>query len=130
MACDNLECMKCRYRVLSWSHAILCKLNIGHQVQFTCILTAKLACDMKVVHLLPNRELGNRCSQIQKSNMERSGYRMPFITSQTAVCFLLQQILVCWSVQHLPNHQKEHLYLSVDGSCKFLYKMIFNDLMK
>ena len=75
MACDNLECMKCRRRVLSWSHAILSQLDIGHRVQFPCILTAKLACDMKVVRLLRNRGLGNSCSQIQKKLEEQHGER-------------------------------------------------------
>ncbi|KAH3735343.1 hypothetical protein DPMN_041836 [Dreissena polymorpha] len=65
LACDNLECMKCRRRVLSWSHAILSQLDIGHRVQFPCILTAKHACDMSNVLLLRNRGLGNSCSQIR-----------------------------------------------------------------
>ncbi|KAH3735329.1 hypothetical protein DPMN_041820 [Dreissena polymorpha] len=66
LACDNLECMKCRRRVLSWSHSILSQLDIGHRVQFPCILTAKHACDRKIVLLLRNRGLGNSCSQIRK----------------------------------------------------------------
>ena len=73
MACDNLECMKCRSRILSWSHAILSQLDIGHRVQFPCILTAKHACDIKVVRLLRNRGLGNSCSQIRKKLLEQHG---------------------------------------------------------
>ncbi|KAH3738518.1 hypothetical protein DPMN_045153 [Dreissena polymorpha] len=71
LACDNLECMKCRRRVLSWSHAILSQLDIGHRVQFPCILTAKHACDMSMVLLLRNRGLGNSCSQIRNKVYEQ-----------------------------------------------------------
>jgi len=73
MACDNLECTKCKKRMLSWSHAILSQLDIGHRVQFPCILTAKHACDVKIVRLLRNRGLGNSCSQIRKKLEEQHG---------------------------------------------------------
>jgi hypothetical protein len=76
MACDNLECMKCRHRVLSWSNAILSQLDKGHRVQFPCILTAKLACDYKVVRLLQNRGLGNSCSQVWKKLEEDHGEKL------------------------------------------------------
>ena len=73
MACNNLECMKCRSRVLSWSHAILSQLDIAHRVQFPCILRAKHACDIKIVRLLRNRGLGNSSSQIRKKLLEQHG---------------------------------------------------------
>ena len=73
MACETLECQKCKRKMLSWSHSILSQLDVGHRVQFPCILTAKLACDMKVVRLLRNRGLGNSCSQNQRKLDEQHG---------------------------------------------------------
>ena len=73
MACDNLECIKCKQRVLSWSHGVLSQLDVGHRAQFPCIMTAKKACDMKVMRLLRNRGLGNSCSQVQKKLEEQHG---------------------------------------------------------
>ena len=65
MASEYLECQKCHNKVVAWSYGILSQLDVGHRLQFPCILTAKLACDMKVVRLLRNRGLGNSSSQIQ-----------------------------------------------------------------
>ncbi|KAH3890652.1 hypothetical protein DPMN_014737 [Dreissena polymorpha] len=66
MASEYLQCTDCDRKVISWSHDILSQLDVGHRVQFPCILTAMLACDMQVILLLRNRGLGNSSSQIQK----------------------------------------------------------------
>ena len=87
MACHNLECMKWRHRVLSWSHVVFTQLDVRHRVQLPCILTAKSAWDTKVVHLLRNRGLGNIGSQIQKKIEKKHGEKglQPLSTYRT-VC--------------------------------------------
>ncbi|XP_078805338.1 uncharacterized protein LOC110014613 [Oryzias latipes] len=60
----------CKRKVISWSHAIVSQLDVGHRGQFPCILTSKLACDLRVVTLMRQRGLGNSSSQIRKKVQE------------------------------------------------------------
>lgn len=71
LASEYLACRKCKRKVISWSHGIISQLDIGHRVQFPCILTSKLACDFSVVSLMRQRGLGNSSSQIQRKLQER-----------------------------------------------------------
>ncbi|KAL2083810.1 hypothetical protein ACEWY4_021583 [Coilia grayii] len=52
-----LACKGCKRKVISWSHNIVSQLDIGHWIQFPCILTSKLGCDMQVVRLMRQRGL-------------------------------------------------------------------------
>ncbi len=71
VASEYLACRRCKRKVISWSHDIISQLDIGHRVQFPCILTSKLACDFEVVSLMCQRGLGNSSSQIQRKLQER-----------------------------------------------------------
>ncbi|KAG1973265.1 hypothetical protein F2P79_000769 [Pimephales promelas] len=71
VASEYLACRRCKRMVISWSHDIVSQLGIGHRVQFPCILTSKLACDIEVVCLMRQRGLGNSSSQIQRKLQER-----------------------------------------------------------
>ncbi|CAM4637419.1 unnamed protein product [Leuciscus chuanchicus] len=71
MASECLVCVKCKREVISWSHDIVSQLDIGHRVQFPCILASQAACDMMVVRLNRQRCLGTSISQIQKKLEER-----------------------------------------------------------
>ncbi|XP_057189356.1 uncharacterized protein LOC130554003 [Triplophysa rosa] len=71
MASEYLSCRRCKRRVISWSFDIVSQLDVSHRLQFPCILTLKLACDMRVVRLLRQRGLGNSSSQIQKKLEEQ-----------------------------------------------------------
>ncbi|KAK9966286.1 hypothetical protein ABG768_028068 [Culter alburnus] len=71
VASEYLACRRCKRKVISWSHGIVSQLDIGHRVQFPCILTSKLACDLEVVSLMRQRGLGNSSSQIQRKLQER-----------------------------------------------------------
>jgi len=71
MASEYLSCRKCKRKVISWSFDIISQLDISHRLQFPCILTSKLACDMAVVRLLRQRGLGNSSSQVQKKLEEQ-----------------------------------------------------------
>ena len=73
IASEYLECKTCTRKIIGWSHNILAQLAIGHQLQWPCILTAKLACDLRIIRLLRNRGLGNSSSQIQKKIDEQHG---------------------------------------------------------
>lgn len=71
MASEYLSCRKCKRKVISWSFDIVSQLDISHRLQFPCILTSKLACDMAVVRLQRQRGLGNSSSQMQKQLEEQ-----------------------------------------------------------
>ena len=71
VASEYLACRRCKRKVISWSHGLISQLDIGHRVQFPCILTSKLACDFEVVTLMRQRGLGNSSSQIQRKLQER-----------------------------------------------------------
>ncbi len=71
MASEYLSFRKCKRKVISWSYDIVSQLDISHRLQFPCILTSKLACDMAVVRLLHQRGLGNSSSQVQKQLEEQ-----------------------------------------------------------
>ncbi|KAK1893511.1 ATP-dependent protease ATPase subunit HslU [Dissostichus eleginoides] len=58
VASEYLACRRCKRKVISWSHGLVSQLDIGHRVQFPCILTSKLAW------------LGNSSSQIQRKLQE------------------------------------------------------------
>ncbi|KAJ8359637.1 hypothetical protein SKAU_G00161620 [Synaphobranchus kaupii] len=91
-----LECRRCKRKVISWSHAILTQLDIGHRLQFPCSLTAKLACDIKVIRLMRQRGLGN--------NRGRDTLGVPLIRSE--------RVAEIWKAQ------AKHAYL-VDGSARW-----------
>ncbi|XP_026145603.1 uncharacterized protein LOC113120014 isoform X2 [Carassius auratus] len=71
MASERLVCGKCKRKWISWSHDVVSQLDIGHRVQFPCILASQVACDMKVVHFNRLRHLGPSVSQIHKKLEER-----------------------------------------------------------
>ncbi|KAI9534628.1 hypothetical protein NQZ68_012861 [Dissostichus eleginoides] len=71
VASEYLSCRRCKRKVISWSHGLISQLDIGHRVQFPCILTSKLACDFEVASLMRQRGLGNSSSQIQRKLQER-----------------------------------------------------------
>ncbi|KAI4792444.1 hypothetical protein KUCAC02_032624 [Chaenocephalus aceratus] len=71
VASEYLACPRCKRKVISWSHGLISQLDIGHRVQFPCILTSKLACDFEVASLMRQRGLGNSSSQIQRKLQER-----------------------------------------------------------
>ncbi|KAJ8359639.1 hypothetical protein SKAU_G00161640 [Synaphobranchus kaupii] len=95
-AWEYLECRRCKRKVISWSHAILTQLDIGHRLQFPCSLTAKLACDIKVIRLMRQRGLGN--------NRGRDTLGVPLIRSE--------RVAEIWKAQ------AKHAYL-VDGSARW-----------
>lgn len=66
MATEELSCKGCNRKMTSWSHNIVCQLDISQKVQFPCLLTAGLACDMQVVRQLRHRGPRNSISQIQR----------------------------------------------------------------
>ncbi|RVE55461.1 hypothetical protein OJAV_G00236090 [Oryzias javanicus] len=70
VASEYLFCKRCKRKVISWSHDIVSQLDVGHRVQFPCILTSKLACDLRVVTLMRQRGLGNSSSQIRRKLQE------------------------------------------------------------
>ncbi|KAK1875450.1 Sarcoplasmic/endoplasmic reticulum calcium ATPase 2, partial [Dissostichus eleginoides] len=71
VASEYLAYRRCKRKVISWSHGLVSQLDIGHRVQFPCILTSKLACDFEVASLMRQRGLGNSSSQIQRKLQER-----------------------------------------------------------
>ncbi|XP_062395732.1 uncharacterized protein LOC134083423 [Sardina pilchardus] len=71
IASEYLACKSCKRRVISWSSAIISQLDIGHRIQFPCIMTYRLGCDMTVVRLMRQRGLGNSSSQLQKQLEEQ-----------------------------------------------------------
>lgn len=70
LASEYLACKSCKRKVISWSHTIS-QLDIGHRIQFPCLLTHKLGCDMQVVRLMRQRGLGNSSSPLQKQLEEQ-----------------------------------------------------------
>ncbi|XP_047187902.1 uncharacterized protein LOC118310714 isoform X2 [Scophthalmus maximus] len=70
VASEYLACRRCKRKFTSWSHDIVSQLDIGHRVQFPCILTSKLACDKEVATLMRQLGLGNSSSQIQRKLQE------------------------------------------------------------
>lgn len=77
LATEYMSCPRCKRKVISWSWNIIQQLDIAKQRAFPCILTAKKACDLKVVKLLRERGLGNSCSKIQTILTVRSGCPRP-----------------------------------------------------
>ncbi|KAK0139749.1 hypothetical protein N1851_023343 [Merluccius polli] len=71
MVSEYLSCKGCKRKVISWTRNIIRQLDIGHQVQFPCLLTSKLGCDMQVVRQMRQRGLGNSSSQLQRQMAEQ-----------------------------------------------------------
>ncbi|XP_070403353.1 uncharacterized protein [Nothobranchius furzeri] len=71
IAAEYLACKGCKRKVISWSKDIVSQLDVGHQIQFPCLLTSKLGCDMGVVRQMRQRGLGNSRSQLQKQLEEQ-----------------------------------------------------------
>lgn len=71
MVAEYLACKACKRKVISWSHNVVSQLDIGHRTMFPCILTSKLGCDMQVVRLMRQRDLGYSSSQLQKQLEEQ-----------------------------------------------------------
>lgn len=65
IAGETMICPSCKKRMVSWNQKIIEQLDMGHQLQFPCILTYRLACDLKVIRLLRQRGIGNSASQIR-----------------------------------------------------------------
>ena len=64
-------CPACKKRMVSWNQKIIQQLDMGHQMQFPCILTYRLACDLKVIRLLRQPRIGNSASQIPRKIQEQ-----------------------------------------------------------
>ena len=64
LASEYLECSKCSRKVISWSQSIVKQLDIGHQLQFSVLITHQYAGDIRVVRLLRTRGAGNSSSQL------------------------------------------------------------------
>lgn len=71
MVAEYLACKGCKRKVISWTGNIIRQLDIGHRVQFPCLLTSKLGCDMQVVRQMRQRGLGNSSSQVQRQLAEQ-----------------------------------------------------------
>ena len=71
MAGEYLECSSCRRKVVSWAKEIVDQLDPGHRNQFPCIVTYKMACDLKVARLLRERTAGNGPQQLEKRLAEQ-----------------------------------------------------------
>ena len=57
IATESLVCSKCKLRRSSWDTKIINQLDVAHRIQFPCILTRKLACDLKVVRFCDRGDL-------------------------------------------------------------------------
>ncbi|KAK5934712.1 hypothetical protein CgunFtcFv8_015082 [Champsocephalus gunnari] len=71
VASESLACRRCKRTLISWSHDLVSQLDIGHRVQFPCILTSKLACDVEVASLMRQRGMVSSSIQIQRKLQER-----------------------------------------------------------
>ncbi|KAK1901730.1 putative helicase 22 [Dissostichus eleginoides] len=71
VASESLACRRCKRTLISWSHDLVSQLDIGHRVQFPCILTSKLACDAEVASLMRQRGMVSSSIQIQRKLQER-----------------------------------------------------------
>ncbi len=65
LATEYLECSRCKKTYLPWLTDILNQLDLGHRKQFPCILSFKLACDLRVITMLRSRTAGNSTSLVQ-----------------------------------------------------------------
>lgn len=71
IAGETLICPACKKRMVSWNQKIIQQLDLGHQLQFPCILTYRYACDLKIIRLLRQRGIGNSASQIRAKIQEQ-----------------------------------------------------------
>lgn len=60
-------------QIISWSDGVLNQLDNTMRARFPCILTARYACDMRIVRLLRQRTLGNSSSTVRKQVDEEHG---------------------------------------------------------
>ncbi|KAH3815493.1 hypothetical protein DPMN_144016 [Dreissena polymorpha] len=113
MASEYLQCTDCKRKVISWSHDILSQLDVGHRVQFPCILTAMLACDIQVILPLCNRGLGNSSSQIQKKLEEQ--HSEAHLKKQLHYLNDCKGFSGAMKSGLMRNHLQLHQFLSTDG---------------
>lgn len=66
-----MECPICKKKLSSWNQDLLDQLDVGHRLQFPCILTRLVACDLEVVKMLRQRGLGNSVARLWQSCTER-----------------------------------------------------------
>ncbi|KAF1384232.1 hypothetical protein PFLUV_G00140580 [Perca fluviatilis] len=66
MVTEILTCTKCRSTHVSWNQTVLKQLDLAHRSEFRVILTQKFACDIRVIHLLRERGLGNSPTRVLK----------------------------------------------------------------
>lgn len=71
IAGETMICPACKKGMVSWNQQIIQQLDMGHQLQFPCILTYRLACDLRVIRLLRQRGIGNSASQIRRKIQEQ-----------------------------------------------------------
>lgn len=60
MAAEYLECPICKKKLSSWNQDLLDQLDVGHRLQFPCILTRLMACDLEDAQTAGNWE---QCGQ-------------------------------------------------------------------
>ncbi|XP_061621265.1 uncharacterized protein LOC133473675 [Phyllopteryx taeniolatus] len=65
-----LECDGCRRKYSAWEEAIIQQMSMYQQLKFPAVLTYKLACDLKVVHRLKERSLGNSVTSLRRKIQE------------------------------------------------------------
>ena len=70
-AWETLICPACKKKNGQWNQKIIQQLDMGHQLQFPCFLTYRLACDLKVIRLLRQSGIGNSASQIRRKIQEQ-----------------------------------------------------------
>lgn len=70
MAAEYLECSICKKKLSSWTQDLLDQLDVGHRLQFPCILTRLMACDLEVVNTLRQRGLGNSVARLRQNLAE------------------------------------------------------------
>lgn len=76
LAAEYLECTRCKKKLSSWNEEIVSQLDVGHRLQFPCILTRMMACDMEVVKMLRQRGLGNSVARLRQNLSELHGEEM------------------------------------------------------
>lgn len=56
--CLSSKSLACKSYKKSWNRTIVSQLDIGHCIQFSCLLMHMYGCDMQVAHLMCQRGLG------------------------------------------------------------------------
>ncbi|KAK3563113.1 hypothetical protein QTP86_016353 [Hemibagrus guttatus] len=73
MVTETLRCTVCHVNYFSTSQTVLNQLDLPHQRLFRPILTYKYACDIRVIHLMRERTLGNSPTRLAKQLKENHG---------------------------------------------------------